>query len=184
MPVLGTIGLILIVLEAALELDIKKEKIQIITKGFMAALIILLINIVLVSLFFEKVIGLPNPTSVIYAIPLSIISSAVAIPSASALINKNKEFVVYESTFSDILGIMIFYYSIRQVEKGEVLIGLEPILTLVGQIVLIIILSLAITYLLFQLIQRIEHHVKFFLILALLILSYEIGKDILNLFLL
>ena len=107
-PVLGTIGLILIVLEAALELDIKKEKIQIITKGFMAALIILLINIVLVSIFFEKVIGLPNPTSVIYAIPLSIISSAVAIPSASGLINKNKEFVVYESTFSDILGIMIF----------------------------------------------------------------------------
>ena len=105
----------------------------------MAALIILLINIVLVSIFFEKVIGLPNPTSVIYAIPLSIISSAVAIPSASGLINKNKEFVVYESTFSDILGIMIFYYSIRQVEKGEVLIGLEPILTLVGQIVLIII---------------------------------------------
>ena len=56
-PVLGTIGLILIVLEAALELDIKKEKIQIITKGFMAALIILLINIVLVSIFFEKVIN-------------------------------------------------------------------------------------------------------------------------------
>ncbi len=80
-----------------------------------------------------------------------------------------------------VLLFMIFYYSIRQVEKGEVLIGLEPILTLVGQIVLIIILSLAITYLLFQLIQRIEHHVKFFLILALLILSYEIGKDILKL---
>ena len=104
-PVLGTIRLILIVLEAALELDIKKEKIQIITKGFMAALIILLINIVLVSLFFEKVIGLPNPTSVIYAIPLSIISSAVAIPSASSLINKNKEFVVYDYTlFSNYLS--------------------------------------------------------------------------------
>ena len=33
-PVLGTIGLILIVLEAALELEIKKEKAQIIVKGF------------------------------------------------------------------------------------------------------------------------------------------------------
>ena len=30
-------------------------------------------------------------------------------------------------------------------------------------------------------IQRIEHHVKFFLILALLILAYEIGKDFLKL---
>ena len=114
-PVLGTIGLILIVLEAALELEIKKEKTQIIVKGFLAALVILIINIVLVSIFFNQVIGLEYATSVIYAIPLSIISSAVAIPSATGLITKNKEFVVYESTFSDILGIMIFYYCIRPV---------------------------------------------------------------------
>ena len=180
-PVLGTIGLILIVLEAALELEVKKEKMDIIIKGFMAASIILIINIILVSLFFQNIIGLPYPTSVIYAIPLSIISSAVAIPSASGLINKNREFVVYESTFSDILGIMLFYYSIEQAKEGEALIGLEPILNLIGKIFLIIILSFAITYLLFQLIQRIKHHVKFFLILALLILAYEIGKDILKL---
>ena len=180
-PVLGTIGLILIVLEAAIELEIRKEKTAIIIKGFLAALVILIINIVLVSLFFGEIIGLSYPTSVIYAIPLSIISSAVAIPSASGLITKNKEFIVYESTFSDILGIMFFYYSIRQAEKGEPLIGIEPIITLIGQIFLIIIISIAITYLLFQLIQRIEHHVKFFLILALLILAYEIGKDFLKL---
>ena len=180
-PVLGTIGLILIVLEAALELEIKKEKTQIIIKGFLAALAILMVNIVLVSIFFNKVIGLEYASSVIYAIPLSIISSAVAIPSATGLITKNKEFVVYESTFSDILGIMIFYYCIRQAEKGEPFIGLEPIFTLIGQIFLIIGISIAITYLLFQLIQRIEHHVKFFLILALLILAYEIGKDFLKL---
>ena len=73
-PVLGTIGLILIVLEAALELEIKKEKAQIIVKGFLAALVILVINIVLVSIFFNQVIGLEYSTSVIYAIPLSIIS--------------------------------------------------------------------------------------------------------------
>ena len=180
-PVLGTIGLILIVLEAALELEIKKEKTEIIVKGFLAAFVILVINIILVSLFFENVIGLSYPNSVIYAIPLSIISSAVAIPSATGLITKNKEFVVYESTFSDILGIMIFYYCIRQAEKAEPLIGVEPIVTLLVQIILIIIISIAITYLLFLLIQRIEHHVKFFLILALLILAYEIGKDFLKL---
>ena len=180
-PVLGTIGLILIVLEAALELEIKKEKAQIIIKGFLAALVILIINIVLVSIFFNQVIGLEYSTAVIYAIPLSIISSAVAIPSATGLITNNKEFVVYESTFSDILGIMIFYYCIRQAEKGEAFIGLEPIFTLIGQIFLIIGISIVITYLLFQLIQRIEHHVKFFLILALLILAYEIGKDFLKL---
>ena len=154
-PVLGTIGLILIVLEAALELEIKKEKTEIIVKGFLAAFVILVINIILVSLFFENVIGLSYPNSVIYAIPLSIISSAVAIPSATGLITKNKEFVVYESTFSDILGIMIFYYCIRQAEKAEPLIGVEPIVTLLGQIILIIIISIAITYLLFLLISKV-----------------------------
>ena len=43
-------------LEAALELEIKKEKTQIIIKGFLAALVILMINIILVSIFFNKVI--------------------------------------------------------------------------------------------------------------------------------
>ena len=41
-PVLGTVGLILIVLEGALELNIKKEKLPIILKGFFAAAFILI----------------------------------------------------------------------------------------------------------------------------------------------
>ena len=116
-PVLGTIGLILIVLEAALELEIKKEKMDIIIKGFMAASVILIINIILVSLFFQNIIGLPYPTSVIYAIPLSIISSAVAIPSASGLIKRNREFVVYESRiFEKVQGIYCIFTGERRME--------------------------------------------------------------------
>ena len=38
-PVLGTLGLILIVLEGALELDIERKKIPLILKGFLAALV-------------------------------------------------------------------------------------------------------------------------------------------------
>ena len=37
-PVLGTIGLILIVLEGAVELEISREKLPLILKGFLAAL--------------------------------------------------------------------------------------------------------------------------------------------------
>ena len=44
-PVLGTIGLILIVLEGALELEIRKEKLGLILKGFLAALVLLILNI-------------------------------------------------------------------------------------------------------------------------------------------
>ena len=175
-PVLGTVGLILIVLEGALELDIKKEKLPVILKGFFAAALILILNIIAVSWAFENLLNIEHKTAVIFAIPLAIISSAVAIPSAAGLLNREKEFVVYESTFSDILGIMIFNYAIRQFESNQTLISAESIIALGLQIIGVIVVSLIITYLLFQLLQKIEHHVKFFLILALLVLVYAFGK--------
>jgi Kef-type K+ transport system membrane component KefB len=175
-PVLGTVGLILIVLEGALELDIKREKLPVILKGFFAAALILILNIIAVSWAFENILNLEHKTAIIFAIPLAIISSAVAIPSATGLLNREKEFVVYESTFSDILGIMIFNYAIRQFESNQTLISAESIVALGLQIIGVIVVSLIITYLLFQLLQKIEHHVKFFLILALLVLVYAFGK--------
>ena len=175
-PVLGTLGLILIVLEGALELDIERKKIPLILKGFLAALIILIANIVGLSFIFEKVLLLERTTAVVYAIPLSIISSAVAIPSASGLLTKDKEFVVYESTFSDILGIMAFNYALTQYQNQAPLIGMQPLFELGLQIVGVIAISIAITYCLFQLLQQIDQHIKFFLILALLVLVYAFGK--------
>ena len=175
-PVIGTIGLILIVLEGALELEISIEKLPIIIKGFFAASIILIVNIFALSFVFNKVLGMNYMNSVIYSIPLSIISSAVAIPSASSLLNHQKEFVIYESTFSDILGIMIFNYAIKQYKNANSLISSESIISLIVQVIGVIIISLIITYLLFRLIQKIEQKVKFFLILALLILVYAFGK--------
>ena len=175
-PVLGTLGLILIVLEGALELDIERKKIPLILKGFFAALIILIANIVGLSFIFETILLLERTTAVVYAIPLSIISSAVAIPSASGLLTKDKEFVVYESTFSDILGIMAFNYALTQYQNQAPLIGMQPLFELGLQIVGVIAISIAITYCLFQLLQQIDQHIKFFLILALLVLVYAFGK--------
>ena len=121
-PVMGTIGLILIVLEGALELEVNKEKLKIIFRGFMAALIILIGSVVGLTMFFQHILEMENSVAVMNAIPLAIISSAVAIPSASALLPINKEFVVYESTFSDILGIMMFNYAVKQFTTGEELL--------------------------------------------------------------
>ena len=115
-PVLGTIGLILIVLEGALELEISKEKSVLILKGFFAALIILVLNIAALQWVFVQLFQMDTQLATLSAIPLAIISSAVAIPSAASLLNHDREFVVYESTFSDILGIMIFNYALRQFE--------------------------------------------------------------------
>lgn len=175
-PVLGTIGLILIVLEGAVELEINREKLPLILKGFLAALFILIANIWILQWVFGVLFQMEHNEAVLYAIPLSIISSAVAIPSAAGLISKEKEFVTYESTFSDILGIMIFNYAIRQFESDQSLIGGTALVSLGLQILGVIFISLAITYILFRLLQQIHHHVKFFLILALLILVYAFGK--------
>jgi len=175
-PVLGTVGLILIVLEGAIELEINRKKMPLILKGFLAALAILIANIFALQWIFENIFGIQNTIAVLFAIPLSIISSAVAIPSAASLIDKEREFIIYESTFSDILGIMIFNYAIRQFESEQVLVGAEPLISLVLQILGVIMISLLITYVLFRLMQQIDHNVKFFLILALLILVYAFGK--------
>ena len=175
-PVLGTIGLILIVLEGAVELEINREKLPLILKGFLAALFILIANIWILQWVFGVLFQMEHNEAVLYAIPLSIISSAVAIPSAAGLISKEKEFVTYESTFSDILGIMIFTYAIRHFESDQSLIGGTSLVSLGLQILGVIVISLAITYILFRLLQQIHHHVKFFLILALLILVYAFGK--------
>ena len=175
-PVLGTIGLILIVLEGAIELEITREKLPLIVKGFLAALIILIGNIYVLQFLFKTLFGMEGAPAVLFAIPLAIISSAVAIPSASSLLQLEREFVVYESTFSDILGIMIFNYALRQLESQQPLLGPEPLVSLGLQIIGVIVISLLITYVLFRLMQQIDHKVKFFLILALLILVYAFGK--------
>ncbi len=175
-PVLGTIGLILIVLEGALELEISKEKSVLILKGFFAALIILVLNIAALQWVFVQLFQMDTQLATLFAIPLAIVSSAVAIPSAASLLNHDREFVVYESTFSDILGIMIFNYALRQFEAQQDLIGATPLVSLFLQILGVVVISLAITYVLYRLIRQIHHQVKFFLILALLILVYAFGK--------
>ncbi len=175
-PVLGTIGLILIVLEGALELKLSKEKLPLIVKGFFAALIILILNIAALQWVFVHLFDMDSGLATLSAIPLSIISSAVAIPSAASLLDWDREFVVYESTFSDILGIMIFNYSLNQVESNQPLVGGSSLIGLGIQIIGVIVISLVITYVLVRILQKIKHHVKFFLILALLILVYAIGK--------
>jgi NhaP-type Na+/H+ or K+/H+ antiporter len=175
-PVLGTIGLILIVLEGALELEIKKDKLSLILKGFFAALVILVLNIAALQWIFTNLFQMNTQLATLTAIPLAIISSAVAIPSAAGLLKQDREFVVYESTFSDILGIMIFNYALRQFEAQQALIGTTPLVSLFLQILGVIVISVAITYVLFRLMRQIDHHVKFFLILALLILVYAFGK--------
>ena len=97
LEVLGTVGLIMIVLEAALELELKPDKYFPILKAFVVALIGLLLSIwAAAEILVYFVEGMDSTKAWLYATPLSILSSAIIIPSVSGLSLAKKEFHIYE----------------------------------------------------------------------------------------
>lgn len=172
LPLLGTIGLILIVLEGALELHYTPEKKKVILRSLGAAFFLLVGSSVAIGGLFFYVTGAPFKVCLLNAIPYSTISSAIAIPSVANLVNHKKEFIVYESTFSDILGIMFFNFLLAN-EK----INFSAFLGLTLETMLVLVLAAAFCLALLYLLRRIGHHIKFFLIIALLVLIYAVGKQ-------
>ena len=109
----------------------------------------------------------------LYATPLSILSSAIIIPSVTGLNDQKREFHIYESTFSDILGIMVFYFLTGQLDAAEHSSGL---LGFGGNILLTIVISLVASYMIVVIFQNIKSHTKLFLLIAVLLLLYAVGK--------
>ena len=173
LEVLGVVGLILIVLEAALDLQLLKEKIGLIIKSFSVALIGLVATAYLAALALNFLMKVDVLDALLYTIPLSILSSAIILPSIDDLDKDKREFMIYESTFSDIIGIIGFYSVLTMVSSktrdsvyGEVF----------GNLVLTVVISVIISYILIYVFQNIKGHVKLFLLIAILLLLYAIGK--------
>ena len=174
LTVLGTVGLIMIVLEAALELELKREKVIPIAKAFTVALIGLLLSIWVAALILNQFVpGMDMTKAWIYATPLSILSSAIIIPSVTSLSEIKKEFHIYESTFSDILGIMVFYFLTGQLDAAH---GGGGFAEFGGNVILTIVISLIASYLIVLVFQNIKSHTKLFLLIAVLLLLYAVGK--------
>lgn len=174
LEVLGIVGLIMIVLEAALELELKAEKYWPIAKAFGIALVGLMLSIWVAALILNYFIpGMTMEKAWLYATPLSILSSAIIIPSVTSLREDKKEFHIYESTFSDIMGIMVFYFLTGQLDAAENASGLGGFAV---NVLLTIILSLVASYLIVMIFQNIKSHTKLFLLIAVLLLLYALGK--------
>jgi len=181
LEILGNIGLIFIVLEAALDLKLKRDKIGLITKSFFVALLSLLASSFAIAALFMLIWHNPPLnsnlnwfTAFIYAVPLSIMSSAIIIPSVAYLMNEKKEFMIYESTFSDILGIMFFYFLKDNGDAESVIEIVKGVSLNIGITILIAIVS---GYLLVFLFQKLQLQAKYFLIFSVLILLYAVGKS-------
>jgi len=174
LEVLGIIGLILIVLEAALDLELRRDKLKLIWQSSLVAALSLFFNTFFLAIGIRYFIGnLDMLTAIIYAIPLSITSSAIVIPSVNGLEKSKREFLIYESTISDILGIMFFYLLVENLDtNGATMVGLNVITNIGGTLLL----SVALSYAMIIVFQRIKSDVKLFLFFAVLILFYAIGK--------
>lgn len=167
----GIIGLIMIVLEAGLDLKVSRKKIKLIRNAFFSALVIFALSSVACSALLYYYLKEDYLNCLIYAIPLSIVSSAIVIPSISHLEETKKEFLVYETSFSDILGIMLFNYMI----EGN-LLGAGNIAFFFGSLVLALVMSTVLSVLIILLLTRIKTKVRFFLVFAILIFLYSGGK--------
>ena len=169
--ILGTVGLIMIVFEAGLDLKLGRNKLKLIRNSFFSALIILIISCGLITTILYYWLNQPIINCIVYAIPLSIMSSSIVIPSLHHLTNAKKEFLIYEASFSDIIGIMIFNYFI-----ADELMTWRSVGIFGANIVISILLSLLLSFILFLVLAKTKLNIKFFLIFSLLILLYAGGK--------
>jgi Kef-type K+ transport system membrane component KefB len=169
--VLGAVGLIMIILEAALDLDVHREKLSLIRNSFFSALFIFIISSVGITFLIVYMLNEPFDRAFIYAVPLSIISSAIVIPSTSHLPELKKEFIIYESSFSDIVGILVFNYMVM-----HNMLTFQSTMIFAGRIGLAILISAVASILLLYMLSKIGSVLKFFLVFAILSMLYASGE--------
>ncbi len=172
LTIFGTIGLILIVLEGSLELELNKHKLPIIKKSIMVALIPMFLAAFGIAYLFTIIGEVSLKVALINAIPFCVISSAIAIPSVRNISKFNKEFIIYESSLSDIFGILFFNFfalneTIDMISFGH--FSLDFLIIIVVSFFGVIGLSL--------LLSRIKHHITYTPIILLIILIYAISKE-------
>lgn len=171
LPILGTIGLILIVLEGSLELEINKSKLPLIFKSSMVSILPLLIISFGTAYYLNYYEYVPLKIALANAIPIGIISSAIAITSAKNLLKNEKEFVTYESSLSDIFGVIFFNFIVINENIVSQTFG-----NFFLQLLLMFVISFVATLLLAGFLNKIKHQIKFVPMIILVLLIYTVSK--------
>ncbi len=169
--VLGTLGLILIVLEGALDLTVTRERARLIAVSMASAFLGFVVTLAVFAALFVAAFELAPATAILVAIPFSVISSAVAIPSAAGLPEMPREFVIYESSLSDIIGVLVFYAWLAADGSLQ-----DFAIDFFGGGVISLTIALIIAPAIFFFINRLEGHVRFLPLIAGLVFMYAAGK--------
>lgn len=171
LPMLGTIGLILIVFEGALELPIDRTNVPVIRKSVLSSMFSLLITSACIAAFFNIAFAANLQQGMLYAIALSVISSAIAVPTARLFSKEQSSFIVFESSFSDIIGVLLFNFFLLN-SQITWLAGANFLL----QFFFSLIISLLGTAVLVFLLNNLKHKIRFIPIIAVMLILYAIAK--------
>jgi len=171
LPVIGTLGLVMIVMEASLDLKLERRKKGLIIKSITSAFVLFAVFTAIFTLILVEFLGVTMRDSVLNGIPLAVISSTVAITAAANLRNDEKEFVVYESSFSDALGIVIFdFILISQATLFGAITGF------VLSFVITVIIAVVTTAILAIFLHKIRYHISYVIIMTSVVLVYVMAK--------
>ena len=166
---LGTAGLVLIVLEGALDLRLESGRRRFLMSTFGAAALGVGLTTVALGVLMNALFGLPMPLALLAGAPFGVISSAVAIPTAEMLDREEREFVIYESSWSDILGVMLFNALLVASTGGAVAFHL------IGGGIAVLVLGVAVALGVYWLVCHLEGNVKFIPVLSALIFVYALA---------
>ena len=167
----GGISLILVVLQGSMELQWAPQKNKLILRMFIMCILPMLLFSFLGAWIITLIHPSPYQEALYNLIPFAIISSAIAIPAVQFLAPTPREQIVYESSFSDIMGILFFDFVIA--DRGNLLEETGVFfLELGGTFILTILATIFIAWLLGYL----PKGIRFVPIIANLVLVFEISE--------
>lgn len=171
LPLVGTLGLILIVLEGALSLKLSSSGKRAILLSVMTSLIPMIVLSLVLALIFHYFLNYNFRLALLNVIPLTVISSSMSVTRARNE-EEQKDLAAYESNLSDIFGVLFFNF-VSLTRGGP---SFSTVLDFVMQLVLILIVSFVATVLLSVLLNKISHPIKFTPIILLVVLIYGLSK--------
>lgn len=171
LPTLGTLGLILIVLEGGLNLELHADNLSVLRRTLLASLLAIIGGTLIMAGMLYLLLNDSFYHCLIAALPFSIISSTVTVQTVANLSAGQQEFAIYESAFSSILGVMAYNFILlsRNSIFGAVWSFTRDTLTMA-------LISLGCCFLLLYLIGRISHRIKFLPIISVLFLVYALAE--------
>ena len=171
LPTLGTLGLILIVLEGGLDLELHAERLSMLRRTLLASLLGIIGGTLLMASMLYLLLNDSFYHCLLAALPFSIVSSSLTAQIITSLTDGQREFAVYESAYASILGIMAFNFLL--LSRNSVL---GAVLSFTRDTLVMAVISLGCCFLLLYLIGRVNHRIKFLPIISVLFLVYALAE--------